>query len=314
MMAQHFDSSRLAGPPRYLIVVGGATATGKTEVAIRLAQHFGTDIVSADSRQFYREMSIGTAKPTAAELAQAQHYFIDSLSVTDDYSVGDFERDALHVLSGIFEKNQIAVMAGGSGLYIRAICEGLDTFPEVPDSVRDYVALHEQKQGLAWLQSEVARLDPTYFTQADANNPARLRRALEVCVATDVAYSSFLGKEKPTRPFRPIYVLLDEERTALYRRIDARVDAMIDAGLEAEAHALLPYRDRPALRTVGYEEWWPYFDGQVSKTKVVEQIKQYSRNYAKRQGTWFRKHGEWSAFKKTEAVQIFNFVEKQISK
>jgi len=272
-----------------LIVVGGATATGKTAYAIRLAQELGTEVLSGDSRQFYREMSIGTAKPSPQELAVVKHHFIDNLSVTDDYSVGDFERDALEVLQGIFEKNDCAVLVGGSGLYLRAVSEGLDTFPDVPPETRQLVAEGEQSGGLVWLQAEVQRLDPTYFASVDRQNPARLRRALEVCLASGRPYSSFAQNRRTPRPFLVENRLLTVPRPELYGRIEARVDSMLAAGLEAEAHSLLPYRHRPALRTVGYEEFFDYFDGRIGYAEAVDKIKQHSRNYAKRQDTWFRK-------------------------
>lgn len=273
-----------------LIVVGGVTATGKTAYAIRLAQELGTEVLSGDSRQFYREMSIGTAKPSPQELATVKHHFIDSLSVADDYSVGDFERDALRVLEEIFQERDCAILVGGSGLYLRAVSEGLDAFPEISAEVRLRVTEGEQANGLAWLQTEVQRLDPTYFSAVDRNNPARLRRALEVCLASGQPYSAFTQNRRKPRPFLVENRLLTMPRPELYARIEARVDAMLAAGLEAEARSLLPYRHRPALRTVGYEEFFDYFDGAVSYDEAVDKIKQHSRNYAKRQDTWFRKY------------------------
>lgn len=273
-----------------LIVIGGATATGKTAHAIRLAQALGTEVLSADSRQFYREMSIGTAKPSPEELAAVKHHFIDNLSVTEDYSVGDFERDALRVLSEVFQKNDHAVLVGGSGLYLKAVCEGLDVFPEISADTRQRVAEGEQKGGLAWLQAELQRLDPAYFESVDRNNPARLRRALEVCLESGQPYSAFTQNAKKPRPFAIENRLLTMPRPELYARIEARVDAMLVAGLEAEARSLLPHRHRPALRTVGYEEFFDYFDGLIGHAEAVSKIKQHSRNYAKRQDTWFRKY------------------------
>lgn len=279
-----------------LIVIGGATATGKTALAIRLAQHFGTEILSADSRQFYRGMDVGTAKPSATELAAVRHHFIDSLDVTDDFSVGAYEREALHILEKIYAGKDVAVLAGGSGLYIRAVCEGLDAFPDISPETKKLVEEGGRKGGLAWLQTELARRDPVYFGQVDRQNPARLRRALEVCMESGMPYSGFIGNGKKKRFFTPVYILLELSRTELYARIEARVDAMIAAGLEAEARALLPWRDRPALRTVGYEEWFDFFDGKISRAEAIDKIKQHTRNYAKRQATWFRKHGEWKVF------------------
>lgn len=295
-----------------LIVVGGPTAVGKTAVAIRLAQHFGTEILSADSRQFYREMNIGTAKPSAEELAAVHHHFIDSLSIQDDYSVGDFERDALAVLSDLHQRRPVAVVVGGSGLFLSAVCEGLDSFPAVPDSVRQLVSEQEQLGGLAWLQTTLQALDPVQYAKVDTQNPARLRRALEVCLASGQPYSSFLAQAKPARPFKPVYVLLDLPREALYARIDARVDEMVAQGLEAEARGLLPWRDKSALRTVGYEEWFDCFDGVLDRASAIEKIKQHSRNYAKRQVTWFKKHGHWTAFSPNDWEGICAFCEAEL--
>lgn len=288
-----------------LIVIGGATATGKTAFAIALAQNLGTEILSADSRQFYREMSIGTAKPTKAELAAVPHHFIDFLSVADDYSVGDFERDALQTLDNIFQKNDTAILVGGSGLYLRAVCEGLDTFPPVSMETKMKVEEGFQSGGLAWLQQELALRDPRHWEKVDRQNPARLRRALEVCLETDRPYSSFLKNDNAAhRNFQPIYLLLEIPRPQLYERIGQRVDQMIASGLEDEARVLLPYRHRAPLRTVGYEEFFDYFDGKCTREEAIEKIKQHSRNYAKRQVTWFRKYGEWNILHNPDAKLV----------
>lgn len=298
---------------KYLIVIGGATATGKTALAIALAQHFQTEILSADSRQFYREMSIGTAKPSAGELQAATHHFIDSLSVTQDFSVGDFERAALEKLDHIYQKHQVAILAGGSGLFLQAVCEGMDDFPEVSTAIKKQVSEGFEQQGLNWLQEQVKRHDPDYFAVVDQQNPARLRRALEVFYTSGLPYSSFLGKKSVHRTFTPIYILLDLPRAELYARIDARVDAMLAAGLEAEVRGLLPFRHLSALRTVGYDEFFDFFDGAMSYAETVDKIKQHSRNYAKRQATWFRKHGNWSAFRPEEKDGILQFLESELS-
>lgn len=294
-----------------LLVIGGATATGKTALAIRLAQFFGTEILSADSRQFYREMSIGTAKPAPAELAAVRHHFIDSLNVAEDFSVGDFEHDALRILKKLFLQKDTAVLAGGSGLFIRAVCEGLDAFPAISTETKKQVAAGERSGGLAWLQTELARRDPAYFGVVDKQNPARLQRALEVCWESGLPYSGFLQKDKSKRTFKPVYILLELPRPELYARIEARVDGMIAAGFEAEARALLPWRDRPALRTVGYEEWFDFFDGKISRDEAIGKIKQHTRNYAKRQATWFRKHGEWKVFHPDDWEGILDYVQKK---
>ena len=292
-----------------LIVIGGATATGKTALAIRLAQRLDTEILSADSRQFYREMSIGTAKPSPMELAESPHHFIDFLSVADDYSVGDFERDALRQLEKIYAKKEVAILVGGSGLYLRAVCEGLDKFPDISSETKIAIESGEKNAGITWLQRELAERDPIQFAKIDQQNPARLRRALEVCFETGQPYSSFLKQgEKTPRPFRPVYILLDMPRSELYARIDARVEGMIKADLESEVRELLPYRHRPPLKTVGYEEFFNFFDGKTDRETAIEKIKQHSRNYAKRQVTWFAKHGDWTVFRPAEEAEISAFV------
>jgi tRNA dimethylallyltransferase len=283
-------------PPKYLLVIGGATATGKTAAAVHLAQALDTAVLSADSRQFYREMSIGTAKPTVAERSGVPHHFMDFLSVTDAYSVGDFERDALQVLDVLFEKKDIAILVGGSGLFLQAVYAGMNDFPPISPETKAAVQTGETTGGLAWLQEQVAERDPAYYALVDQQNPARLRRALEVCLESALPYSAFLAHPKPERPFQPILLLLELPRPELYARINARVDGMVAEGLEDEARALLPHRHLPALRTVGYEEWFDYFDGKISREEAIEKIKQHSRNYAKRQATWFRKYGNWTAF------------------
>lgn len=295
-----------------LLLIGGATAVGKTGVAIRLAQHFGIEILSADSRQFYREMEIGTAKPTAGERAVAGHHFIDFLSVEAPYSVGDFERDALQLLAQLFKKNHAAILVGGSGLFLKAVYSGLDTFPGISDQTKAWVQAGEASGGLPWLQEQVEALDPEYFLQADRQNPARLRRALEVCRESGRPYSTFLARPKPERPFEPVFILLELPRNELYARIDARVDQMIDAGLEEEARRLLPYRHLPALNTVGYIEWFDYFDGKTDRDTAIEKIKQHSRNYAKRQATWFRKNGNWTVFHPEDLAGIQDFCAEKL--
>jgi len=286
----------IADGKRHLIVLGGATATGKTAAAVRLAQALGTEVLSADSRQFYREMSIGTAKPAPEELGGVPHHFLDFRSVAEPYSVGDFERDALQVLETIFQKKNVAVLVGGSGLFLRAVYAGLDEFPSVSPETKARVQAGEEAGGLVWLQAQVAECDPVYFARVDPQNPARLRRALEVCMESGRPYSDFLAKGKPGRNFETHLILLDLPRQELYARINERVDRMVADGLEIEARALLPYRHLPALRTVGYEEWFEFFDGNCTRAETIEKIKQHSRNYAKRQATWFRKHGDWTVY------------------
>jgi tRNA dimethylallyltransferase len=297
---------------KHLIVIGGATATGKTALAIRLAQLYHTEILSADSRQFFQGMDIGTAKASEAELAAVPHHFIDHLPITAAYSVGDFEREALAVLHTLFQKHDVAILVGGSGLYLKAICEGLDTFPDVSAATIAHVEKNEAEGGLPWMQQTLATLDPDYAKTVDLQNPARLRRALEVCLETGLPYSSFRKNTQVHRPFNPIYLLLDLPRPTLYARIDARVDLMIAQGLEAEARTLLPYRDKSALKTVGYEEFFQYFDGDISLADTISKIKQHSRNYAKRQTTWFKKHGTWTVFHPEDFRKMMFFLKSSL--
>ena len=274
-----------------LIVIGGPTASGKTALAIHLAQQHNTEIVSADSRQFYKEMSIGTAKPTHKELAQAKHHFIGNLSIHDAYSVGDYERDALFILNKIFEKNDTAIMVGGTGLYIRAVCEGLDTFPDVPLSIKQEFEAIFENEGIEPLQKLLQEVDPHYFNEVDVQNPMRLMRALSVWKASRQPFSSFRSSTKAVRDFEPIYQTIQLPRPILYDRINRRVDAMITEGLLEEAKALHPFKHLNALQTVGYSELFDYFDNKMSLEEAIDKIKQHTRNYAKRQVTWFKKNG-----------------------
>jgi tRNA dimethylallyltransferase len=293
---------------KYLIVIGGATASGKTRLAIEVAQAFKTEILSADSRQFYREMSIGTAKPTAAELAAAPHHFVGNLSIHDYYSVGDFERDALAVLDKIFEKNDVAVMVGGTGLFIRAVCEGLDEFPETPLSIRQHFEDMYKQEGIEPLQKLLQTVDPEYFATVDQQNPMRLTRALAVWQSSGKPFSSFRTQSKKTRNFQPLYIVTDLERLLLYDRINKRVDVMMAEGLEEEARSLYPFRQLNALQTVGYQELFDYFDGTLSREEAIDKIKQHSRNYAKRQTTWFRKETHWARFNPLDTEGVVEWV------
>jgi tRNA dimethylallyltransferase len=287
-----------------LIAIAGPTASGKTAAAVALAKRFNTVVLSADSRQFYREMSIGTAKPTPEEMQGVPHYFIDSLSIHDEYSVGDFERDALALLEQLFQIHDIVVMAGGSGLFIQAVCQGLDRFPEVPAAVKKKVETSYREKGLSYLQQYLERVDPEYYAVVDRQNPSRLMRALAVYEASGKPYSHFRKGEKLERPFTPVYFLLEWEREELYRRIDQRVDEMVANGLVEEARRLYPHRHCNALQTVGYQELFDHFEGASSLERAIALIKQHSRNYAKRQLTWFRKYGEWERFRGDEVDEM----------
>lgn len=301
----------MAAKKKYLIVIGGATATGKTALAIEVARYFRAEIISADSRQFFREMSIGTAKPSGEELAAVPHHFINSHHIFEDYSVGDFEKEALTQLERLFQKTDIAVLTGGSGLFIRALCEGLDAYPEVPKEVVESLETTFQLEGIAALQAELRQSDPVYFERVDQNNPQRLIRALSVCRVSGRPFSSFQQQERTDRPFTPVYILLQMEREQLYARINRRVDAMMTAGLLEEVKTLYPHRHLNALQTVGYQELFDYLDGRVSLEEAIEKIKQNSRRYAKRQMTWFRKDPHWKAFRPEDKELIISYLENK---
>lgn len=294
---------------RKLIVVVGPTAVGKTALAISLAKHFRTEIISADSRQFYREMSIGTAKPTAEELAQAPHHFIDSHSIAEEYSAGDFERDVLDLLDKLFEQHEYVVMVGGSGLFVRSVCEGLDDLPKAPVEVRNRLNTIFEMEGIEPLQQRLKTIDPAYYQSADVDNPQRVIRALEVYEATRKPFSSFLVKATAKRSFEIITIGLNMERERLYECINLRVDKMMEEGLLEEVKSLVAYRNKPALLTVGYAELFAYLDGVLSLEDAVDKIKQNSRRYAKRQITWFKKYGGTVWFEPDNLEDILAFIE-----
>lgn len=296
---------------KYLIVVGGPTGSGKTAMAIRLAQYFQTEILSADSRQFFREMSIGTAKASPEELQAVPHHFINSLSIEQAYSVGDFERDALALLAHLYSAHQVVILAGGSSLYIKALCEGLDEFPEVPDPIRVAVEQLYQHEGIAALQQELAQVDPVYYEQVDRANPQRLIRAISVYRASGHPFSSFRTQQAEPRFFTPIYLWLELPREDLYQRINQRVDQMLKAGLEEEARGLYSQRHLNALQTVGYQELFDYFAGEISREEAIELIKRNSRRYAKRQGTWMRRDGFWKTFSPEQFDAIIQYLESE---
>lgn len=273
-----------------LIYIAGPTGVGKTKTAIALAKAFDTEIISCDSRQFYKEMKIGTAVPTEEELAAVPHHFIQSKSIEEAYTVADFEKEAMATIEKLFDKKDTLIMVGGSGMYADAVMFGMDEFPEVPEEVRNQIRLFYETHGLQGLQELLREKDPKYYTRVDINNPVRLLRALEVCIASDQPYSSFLGQERPARIFVSKMIILHCPRTVLYDKINARVDQMMKDGLEEDAKALIPFKDHAALRTVGYKELFPYFDGKCSLEEAINEIKKNSRRYAKRQITWFKKY------------------------
>lgn len=267
----------------------GPTAVGKTAAAVRLARHLQTGIISADSRQCYRELNIGVAKPTTAELQAVHHYFINSHSVADEVSAATFEHLALAWTAELFQQAPAVVMVGGTGLYIRAFTDGLDTIPPVDKSIRSHIRLHYEEQGLGWLQTEIQKYDPAYYAAGEILNPQRLMRALEVRLSTGQSILSFQSREPRQRPFRIITIGLQLPREQLNQRIDSRVDAMMQEGLLEEVIRLLPYRSHNALQTVGYKELFHFLDGKTSLEVAVNAIKTNTRQYAKRQLTWFHR-------------------------
>jgi len=300
---------------KYLIVVIGPTAIGKTALAIELARRFGCEILSCDSRQFFKEMSIGTAVPTDDELAAAKHHFIHNKSIFESYTVGDFERDAIATLENLYQTNDFAVMVGGSGLYVDAVLKGFDEFPEIDPKVREQLSAQFEAEGIGYLQSELQRLDPDYFGIVDTGNPQRMMRALEVSIGTGKPYSSFLRGKENRRNFKPIIVGLTAEREIMYDRINRRVDIMISEGLLEEARRLYQHRELNALQTVGYRELFDYFDGQISLETALEEIKKNTRRFAKRQMTWFRKSQNvlWFDFE-TPKEDIVSAIRREIDK
>jgi len=292
-----------------LLVVVGPTGIGKTALAIHLAKHFKTEIISADSRQFYKEMRIGTAVPSKEELKAVPHHFIQHISIQDPYSVGDFERDALKKLEELFQVHDLVVMAGGSGLYVDAVVNGFDSFPDIKPGFRKELKKELEQKGLEPLQQELRAVDPEYARNADLNNTQRVLRALEVSRATGKPYSSFLGRSKVKRPFRSLILGMEATRDVVYNRINARVDQMVTSGLLDEVRSLIPYKDLNALNTVGYKELFRFLEGGLALEEAVLEIKKNTRRFAKRQGTWFRKNKDilWVAYDASPS-QIINRV------
>ncbi len=275
-----------------VLIVTGPTAVGKTAMAIELAKHFQTEIISADSRQCFRELSIGVARPSEEELAIVKHHFIASHSVEEELNAGSYEKIALAAVEEIFQHHQVAVMVGGTGLYIKAFCEGIDPMPEIPAAVREAVIKGYEQKGLIWLQKELEQKDPDFWKLAEQQNPQRLMRALEVLYATGNSILHFRTRQKTVRPFNIIKIGLELPKEVLHANIEKRVDQMINAGLIEEVKTLLPFRERNALQTVGYREIFDFLDGTITREKAIEQIKTNTRHYAKRQLTWFRKDTE----------------------
>lgn len=292
-----------------LIVIAGPTAAGKTSVSIQVAKHFHTEIISADARQFYLELNLGTAKPGVDQLAMAPHHFVNHLSIHDDYSAGKFELEAIELLNNLFLQHDIIVMVGGSGLFVKALLEGIDSIPPASDDVHQRIKQLFKEEGISSLQKLLKEHDPVYYEKVDLNNPHRLIRALTVSLSSGKPFSSFRTAKKKQRDFIAVKIGLEADRKELYERIDHRVDEMMRQGLLEEAKELFPHRNLIALQTVGYRELFDFLEGKIPFDKAVDLIKQNTRRYAKRQMTWFRKEQDMTWFQDGQLPEIIQFIE-----
>lgn len=299
----------------FLIVISGPTAVGKTALAIALAKAYDTVVLSADSRQVFKEMAIGTAKPDVEEMQGVKHYFIDHVSIHDQpvYDAAQYEREAIQLLKELFKVHKVVIMAGGSGLYVNAVLHGLDDMPDVPDAVREQLTAELKDKGLDSLLQELQQKDPLYYKKVDHSNPRRVQRALEVIRHTGQPFSNFHTGEKKERPFQVIHIGLERERSELNERINQRMDKMLKEGLEEEANDLYPYRALNALQTVGYKEIFEHKDGLYSREEMMEKLKQHSRQYAKRQMTWLKKDDTVQWFHPDQQDEIIGWINQQIS-
>ena len=296
-----------------LIVIVGPTGSGKTDLSITVAEHFHVPIISTDSRQFYRGIPIGTAQPDAEQLQRVEHHFIASRELTDDFNCGAYEAEALQSLEQLFQKHDVVVAVGGSGLYVKALCEGMDNMPEVTPELRESLAQRLSEEGLEALCEELRERDPEFYEQVDLKNQARVVRALEVCIASGRPYSSFRTGERRKRNFDIIKIGVDMPREELYERIDRRVDIMMEQGLEHEARSVSHLRHLNSLQTVGYREMFDYFDGITTREEAIELIKRNSRRYAKRQLTWFRRDEEIAWFNPKESEKIVEYINQRFA-
>lgn len=295
-----------------LICVVGPTAIGKTALAISIAEALGTEILSADSRQLFKEMTIGTAVPSAEELSQVPHHCIQNKTIFEPYTVGDYEQEALEIVDGLFASYSEVVLVGGSGLYVNALVYGLDDFPEIPSEIREQLNDQLSTEGIESLQKELAQVDPDYFDKADIQNPHRVIRALEVFRSSGKPFSSFLKGKQAKRNFDTLFIGLTADRDVVYDRINRRVDSMVENGLVEEARALYDHKDLNALQTVGYRELFQYFEGQLTLEEAISEIKKNTRRFAKRQGTWFRKSKNIHWFDwETPHAEIISFIKKK---
>ncbi len=297
---------------KFLIIIVGPTAVGKTSLAIELAKHYQTEIISADSRQFYKETNIGTAKPSAIELAEIPHHFINSLAIEENYTAAQFEKDAIKCIEKIHQNKEIVIMAGGSGLFVRAVTDGFDELPIIDPEIRKKLNQDFEKNGIEFLQQQLKIVDPEYFNQVDLANPQRIIRALEVYLATKTPYSTFRKGTIKDRNFNLIKIGLTLPREELYARINSRVDEMISNGLVEEATNLFPFKHYNSLQTVGYTEIFDYFEGKTSLNEAIDKIKQNSRRLAKRQLTWFTKDSEINWFQHPDLKEIVSLIEQKI--
>lgn len=300
-------------PEKYLITVVGATAIGKTALSIKLAKHFNTDILSCDSRQFYKEMTIGTAVPSSDELASTTHHFIQNRSILEGYNVGQFERDVLLKLGELFQENNIAIMVGGSGLYVDAVINGLDYFPDVNPLIREQLNQELKDNGLESLQKQLKALDENSYNSIAIDNPHRIIRALEICIGTGKPYSYYKNKPKKKRNFTPILVGIDAERETIYNRINQRVDIMMDNGLLDEVKELHLHKELNALQTVGYRELFQFLDDEITLDFAISEIKKNTRRFAKRQNTWFKKNKtiKWFDFEE-DSEKIVSYIKSKV--
>ncbi len=299
----------MAFKQKNVIIIAGPTAVGKTAVAIQVAQHLGTEIISADSRQCYKELNIGVARPSAEELAAVRHYFIATHSIHQKVTAATFEQYALEKAAELFQQHDTVVMVGGTGLYIKAFCESMDVIPDVPEDIRNEIVENYYQYGLNWLQQQVQQLDPAFYAVGEIQNPHRLMRALEVYKATGHSILHFRKGTKASRPFRVIKIALELPKDQLRYSINTRVDRMMELHLREEVQSLIPYQHLNALQTVGYKELFDYFNGQTTLTDAVENIKKNTRQYAKRQLTWFRKDQEYTWWEPGQPDRIIQHID-----
>jgi tRNA dimethylallyltransferase len=310
-MTRQKDINKLKSP-HYLILIVGPTGVGKTELCIALAQRYRTEILSCDSRQFFQEMNLGTAKPSPQDLNRVQHHFINSLSIVEEYDVKQFEIEAIALLEKLFRKHSVVIMTGGSGLFADAVVNGLDEMPVLAPEIRESIIQEYHEKGITFLQQEIQKSDPIYFAQVDQQNPQRLMRALEVIRGTGKPFSSFRVKSKKSRPFQVIQIGLERDRKELYERIDLRMDQMIYSGLFQEAELLFDQRHLNALQTLGYSEIFGFLEGKYDQEETTRLLKRNSRRYAKRQLTWFKKNPEIKWFNPENQLEVLEYIDLQI--